>query len=119
MANLYAPTSVAGGVLFGEELAAGEQTILTVAPGLNVVLATGVVANLTGAAVAFGLSLVPAGGNATHARVVPASYTVPANDALPLRDFIGGALLGPGDFISAYAAGATELSLVLTGMTIT
>jgi hypothetical protein len=62
------------------------------------------------------LSLVQAGGtvgDGTH-RVI-SGYSLAANDTLPLKEYIGGAMLGPGDRIAAYAGTATAVDLVITG----
>lgn len=62
------------------------------------------------------LSLVKSGGalgDNTH-RVV-SSYTLAANDTLPLKDYLAGAMLGPGDFISAYAQYAGAVTAIITG----
>lgn len=62
------------------------------------------------------LSLVQTGGtigDGTH-RVIHA-YTLAGNDTLPLKDLIGGAMLGPGDKIAGYAGTATAVDIVVTG----
>lgn len=62
------------------------------------------------------LSLVQTGGtigDGTH-RVIH-SQTIQPNDTLLLKDFIGGAMLGPGDAITGYASIATALDIVVTG----
>ncbi|KRE72572.1 hypothetical protein [Arthrobacter sp. Soil762] len=61
------------------------------------------------------LSIVQTGGavDGTH-RVIHA-YTLAANDTLPLKDLIGGAMLGPGDRIAGYSGTATAVDIVVTG----
>lgn len=62
------------------------------------------------------LSLVQSGGtigDGTH-RVIHAQ-TIQPNDTLLLKDFIGGAMLGPGDVIAGYASVANALDIVVTG----
>lgn len=62
------------------------------------------------------LSLVRSGGalgDNTH-RVV-SSYTLAANDTLPLKDYLAGAMLGPGDFIASYAQYAGAVTAIITG----
>jgi len=62
------------------------------------------------------LSLVQTGGtlgDGTH-RVLNA-YSLGANDTLPLRDYIGSAMLGPGDIIAGYASQANAVDIVVTG----
>lgn len=61
------------------------------------------------------LSLVQTGGtlgDGTH-RVLN-SYSLGGNDSLGLKDLIGGAMLGPGDRIAAYAGTASAVDLVIT-----
>lgn len=75
-----------------------------------------VVAQTTATAVTVFLSIVKSGGtvgDGTH-RVI-SSYSLAANDSLPLRDYIGGAMLGPGDILAGYAASAGSVDLVITG----
>jgi hypothetical protein len=70
----------------------------------------------TGAVVTVYLSIVKSGGtmgDGTH-RVL-SSYNLAANDTLPLKDYISGAMLGPGDVIAAYASQANAVDLVITG----
>lgn len=62
------------------------------------------------------LSIVKAGGtvgDGTH-RII-SNYTLAANDTLSLRDYIAGAMLGPGDIIAGYASIATAVDLVVSG----
>jgi hypothetical protein len=62
------------------------------------------------------LSIVKVGGtvgDGTH-RVL-SNYSLAGNDTLPLKDYIGGAMLGPGDIIAGYASQATSVDFVLTG----
>lgn len=61
------------------------------------------------------VSLVQSGGavDATH-RII-SGFSLVANDTLSLRDYVDGAMLGPGDVIAAYAGTATAVDLVLTG----
>jgi hypothetical protein len=62
------------------------------------------------------LSIVAAGGtlgDGTH-RVIH-GYTLAANDTLSLKDYIAGAMLGPGDIIAGYASLAGAVDIVATG----
>jgi hypothetical protein len=62
------------------------------------------------------LSIVKAGGtigDGTH-RVIH-NYSLAGNDTLPLHDYIAGAMLGPGDAISAYSSMAGAVDLIVTG----
>lgn len=69
-----------------------------------------------GIAVSVSLSIIQAGGtmgDGTH-RVINA-YQLPANDTLALGEYIGGAMLGPGDVVAAFSGTANAVDLVLTG----
>ena len=69
-----------------------------------------------GTPVTVSLSLVASGGtvgDGTH-RVLN-SYSLAVNDTLSLKDFISGAMLGPGDIIAGFAGTATAVDLVVTG----
>jgi|GEM_PF-2095308 hypothetical protein len=62
------------------------------------------------------LSVIASGGavgDGTH-RVIHA-YSLAANGTLSLKDYLAGAMLGPGDVIAAYAGTATAVALVMTG----
>lgn len=75
-----------------------------------------VAANTTAMAVTVYLSVVKTGGtigDGTH-RVI-SGYSLAANDTLSLHDYLASAMLGPGDAITAYAAAAGAVDLVITG----
>jgi hypothetical protein len=62
------------------------------------------------------LSVIASGGtvgDGTH-RIIH-NYPLLGNDTLTLKDYLGGAMLGPGDAIAAYAAAANSVDLVITG----
>jgi hypothetical protein len=62
------------------------------------------------------LSIVKAGGtvgDGTH-RVIH-NYSLAGNDTLALQEYLGGAMLGPGDMIAAYSSLAGAVDLVVTG----
>lgn len=70
----------------------------------------------TATAVTVYLSVIKTGGEVgdnTH-RVI-SSYSLAANDSLALKDYLGGAMLGPGDMISALAQYAGAVTAVITG----
>jgi len=62
------------------------------------------------------LSIVKAGGvigDGTH-RVINGA-TIQVNDTLPLKDYISGHMLGPGDIIAGYSGLGTSIDLVISG----
>lgn len=62
------------------------------------------------------LSIVKAGGtigDGTH-RVIH-GYSLQANDTLSLKDYLGGAMLGPGDAVAAFSSTGSAVDMVLTG----
>jgi hypothetical protein len=62
------------------------------------------------------LSILKSGGTIgdnTH-RVV-SSYSLAANDSLSLKDYLGGAMLGPGDAIAGYSTTAGAVDVVISG----
>lgn len=70
----------------------------------------------TATAVTVYLSVIKTGGavgDNTH-RVI-SSYSLAANDSLALRDYLGGAMLGPGDILAGYAQYAGAVDAIITG----
>lgn len=94
---------------------ASDATIYTVATGKAFVLKAGAVCNTSAFAATFFLSVCPSGGTVANGRVV-AGFSVPANDTLPLTDYIGGMMLDVGDFISIKSGTASVLDVVLSGV---
>lgn len=73
-------------------------------------------AQTTGTAVTVTLSILKTGttmGDNTHQ--VINRYSLAVNDTLPLQNYVSGAMLGPGDFISGSAQYAGAVSVILTG----
>jgi hypothetical protein len=78
-------------------------------------IATACVTNTTTSAVMVSVSVVAAGGAAgVTNRIIP-GYGLNALDVLPLNDYLEGALLGPGDFISVNVSAANAVNFVATG----
>lgn len=70
----------------------------------------------TSASAAVYLSILKSGGTVgdnTH-RIIN-SYTLTANDSLSLKDYVAGAMLGPGDYVAAFAQYAGAVTMILTG----
>ena len=105
------------GVLVSQQLGTSEVAVYTAAANVHAVeVAHGTLCNTTASAVTVYLSLVKAGGtvgDGTH-RVI-SGYSLAANDTQSLKDYLAGALLGPGDQIAAYASAAGSVDLVVSG----
>jgi hypothetical protein len=114
--NVIAASSISPQIIVSQQLGTSDAAVYTVPAATSVKVAQATLCNTTGSAVTVNLSLVQTGGtlgDGTH-RVI-AGYTLAANDTLPLRDYIGGAMLGPGDRIAAFAGTATAVDIVVTG----
>jgi len=114
--NVITAVSISPQVLVSQQLATSEAAVYTCAASTSVKVAQASLCNTTASAVTVYLSLVQTGGtvgDGTH-RVI-SGYTLAAYDTLPLKDYIGGAMLGPGDKIAGYASTATAVDLVITG----
>ncbi|TFB96512.1 MULTISPECIES: hypothetical protein [unclassified Cryobacterium] len=114
--NVIVALSISPQVLLSQQLAITEAALYTVPAATSVKIAQGTLCNVTSAPVVVYLSIVKAGGtmgDGTH-RVI-SGYSLLANDTLSLRDYLGGAMLGPGDFIAGYSSTATAVDLVISG----
>lgn len=114
--NILGAASISPQVLLSQQLGTSDAALYTVAAAQSVKIAHGTICNITSAAVTVYLSIVKAGGtvgDGTH-RILNA-YSLAANDTLSLKDYIAGAMLGPGDIISGYAGTATAVDLVVSG----
>lgn len=79
-------------------------------------LSTGTLCNTsTTAAVTVSLAVVQSGSTDDGTHTVLSSYSLAAGDTLPLAEFVGGHMLGEGDFVSVTAGTANVLCVVLTG----
>lgn len=117
MQNLLAATSALPQVLASQQLPAAEAAIYTCPANSAVKIANASVTNVSGAAVTLGIAVVKNGGtigDGTH-KIVPATYSLPAGDTLPLKDLLGGHVLGPGDVIAAVCSSATAADFVMSG----
>jgi hypothetical protein len=94
-----------------------DSPVYTVPANSAVAIKAGSIANVSGAAVTVGVSLVPAGGAAGdgHHKVIPDTYSLAAGDELPLVDWLAGHVLGAGDSIAIHAGTANALDVVISG----
>lgn len=116
MADFKRDANLAGQVLVSAQLGTAEAVVYAVITGQAVKVAHGTLCNITGSPVVVSVSVVQAGGtvgDGTH-RVIN-SYSLGAGDTLSLRDYLAGAMLGPGDRIAAFAGTASAVDLVITG----
>ena len=114
--NYLTTTSMQGQILCSQQLAStGETTVYTVPASSTIKIAQGSLCNVSASAVTVSVSIIPSGGTADGTHRVIASYSLAANDTLTLKDYIGGALMGPGDFISVNAATAAAVDVIITG----
>lgn len=115
--NLIGVTSMLPKVLCSTQLSATTATTVYTAPaGSSAIVKHGVACNTSAAPVNVTLSIVPSGGTVDGTHRVISAFPLAAGDSLPLGPYIGGANLGPGDFISAQASVANVLDIVLTGV---
>lgn len=124
MANpsYLALSAMRGSVLASTRLTGTTATTVYTAPANSTVkIASAVVANTTPTPVAVTVSLVPTGGTAGATNQIIPSFIVPAagdpdsGGAVSLKDFLAGAMLGEGDFISVTAGTANAIVVALTG----
>lgn len=94
---------------------AAETTVYTVPASTYVKVAHGVLTNVSASAVTVSVSLVPSGGTADGTHRIVSQFSLPAGDSLPLKDYIAGAMLGPGDFISVSPSAVNAIDVVISG----
>lgn len=110
--NLIAATSNLPQVFASEQLTASEANVYQCPANSSVVIASASVCNTSGTTQTASLSVVKAGGTAGVANRV-AIINLEPNESTLVPELI--VLLGPGDFISGLASGASSVSITLTG----
>ena len=114
--NLIAATSLSPQVIASTQLATTSETTVYTCPAASAaVVATAWVCNTTGSAVTVSVSVVKSGGTAGATNRIVAGYSLAANDTLSLNPYLGGAMLGPGDFISVLAGTGAAVNFGATG----
>src|SRR5690349_14424776 len=96
--NILGAASISPMVLVSQQLGTSEVAVYTVGAAQSVKIAHGTLCNTTSSAVTVYLSIVKTGGtigDGTHRAI--SGYSLAGNDTLPLRDYLAGAMLGPGD----------------------
>ena len=115
--NLMAASSGLPQVLASQQLTTTAETTVYTGPASSAVkIASANVANTSGSAVTFGLSILKSGQTAdgTH-RIIPVTFSLAAGDWKKL-DELAGHFLGPGDFVSVIAGTANAIVVVLSGV---
>jgi hypothetical protein len=114
--NVLALASLTQALLVSQRLTTtAETTVYTVPANKAVKLAQGSLCNTAGTTVTLSLSLVPSGGTADGTHRVISGFQLSPGDTLPLGEYLGGHMLGPGDFISVIAATANAITVVISG----
>lgn len=96
--------------------ATGDTTVYTAPAGKSVEVRHGTLCNVSGSAVTISLALIPFAGAADGTHRVVSNYPLAAGDTLPLRDYLNGAQLGPGDYVSINCATGAAVDVVLSGV---
>jgi hypothetical protein len=91
-----------------------ETTQYTVPGATSAILKEVNVANVTGGAVNFEMSLVPSGGAAGAANRLIPTVSIPANTVVTFTFY---EVMNTGDFISTLAGASTSLTVKMSGVT--
>ena len=115
--NLIAANNLNPQVLVSEQIAAAntETTVYQVAAAASVTVATAWLCNTTASAVTVSVSVCQSGQTAGATNRVVDAYPLAANDTLSLTPYLGGALMGPGDFVSVNVGTAAAVNFGATG----
>lgn len=113
--NVLAATSALPAVLVASHLAASQTTLYTVASASSVKVASASIANTSATAVTVTLNVCRTGTTASAANQILPAVSVAAGQTVSLQELLGGAVLGPGDFLSGFASAASAVTLVVTG----
>lgn len=116
MPNLLAVSEMTPQILTSVQLDEGDNTVYTAPIGGTAKIAQGVLCNVSDATVNVSVDVVPAGGLVDGSHTVISAFPLAAGDSLSLADYLAGAMLGPGDFISVNASAADAVNLLLTGV---
>lgn len=117
-ADLRNSSSMVGKVFCSAQLTTTAATAVFTCPALTgAKVSHAVVCNTTGSAANFTLAVVPATLTDDGTHTILKTFSVAANTAQSLKDYLGGCTLGPADFISCTAGTANALDIVITGTT--
>lgn len=114
--NVLALASLTQALLVSQQLTTTTETTLYTVPANKAVkLAQGSMCNTSAGVVTVGIAIIPAGGTADGTHKVISGFKMDPNDTLSLGEYLGGHMLGPGDFISAIASIANVVDVVISG----
>ncbi len=102
-------------ILASSQLPAGENTAYTVPLASTATIAEGTVTNTSASPVTVSVSVVPFGAIADTTHRVVSGYPLAANDVLALAQFIAGAVLNSGDFVSVNVSTGAVVDVSLSG----
>ncbi len=115
--NLLAVTSVTPQVLYSAQLGTtADTTVYTAAAATTVKITNAVVCNTTGTAATVSIGVCKTGQTAGAANRVISAYSLGAGDSLALTEYLEETMLGPADFITAYAGTASAVNLIISGI---
>lgn len=114
--NLLQANALNPKVLCSVQLADTSAAAVYTAPGGGAaIIRHGTLCNVSGGSVTATVAIVPSGGTYDGSHRVLSTVPIAAGDTLPLRDFLAGACLGPGDAVYAQSSVGAALDVVLTG----
>lgn len=109
-------TTMQGQILFSGQLSTTSATSVYAVPANKTVkIAHGTICNTSGSAVTVSLSLLKSGDTADGTHQIISAYSLAAGDTLPLKDYVGGAMLAENEAVSVTANTANVVDVVLTG----
>jgi hypothetical protein len=115
--NLLSPNKITQGIVVSTQLSSTSATsVYTVPSNSSATIKHGVLCNTSASAVTVSLSVVPSGGTASASNRIISGVSLPANSSISLKNYLEGAQLGAGDFISVTASVVDVLTVVLTGV---
>lgn len=115
--NLIASANLNPQVLASSQIASAstETTVYQCPTNSSAKIETAWLTNTTNAAVTVSVSVVKAGGTSGVTNRVIQSYSLAAYDVLSLTSYLGGALIGPLDFVAVNAGTANAVNFGATG----
>ncbi len=92
-----------------------ETTIYSVPVESSVKIASATFCNNAAVSVNLSVSLVPAGDTAGAENRIVSAFAIPGGETLSLADYLSGAMISDGDFLSVEVSASDAVSVVLTG----
>lgn len=114
--NILTASQATPGLLGSVEATTGLVAAYTCPANCAVKIETAVIANISGSTPnVVTIALARNGVAPGAANTVLPAFTLPADTALPLNDYLAGVWLGDGDCIAIQATNASEVVLALSG----